>query len=281
MKEKIKDFIIINFGLLLTSVGVYFFKIPNGFATGGVSGFATVIAKLSGSSTPATLIAIINAALMVVGFLVLGKGFGLKTAYCTVVYSGETWLFEHFIPLDGPLTDQPFMELFMAMLLTAIGSAILFSRSASSGGTDVVAMILTKYTKINVGTALLISDCAVAVSSFFAFDLKTGLFSLLGLFAKAFLVDSVIENMNLCKSFMIITNKPEEIETYIMSGLHRGATLLNGSGAFTSDGKTVILTVCHRYEAAKIRAKAKSIDPHAFIIITNSSEIIGKGFMSV
>ena len=197
-------------GSLLMAVGVYFFKIPNGFATGGVSGIATILGKVI-PVTPATLIFIINALLLALGFLLLGRGTGFKTVVCSFAFSGFTWILEWLWPLSAPLTDQPFLELVYAIFLTGVGSAILFHANASSGGTDIVALILKKYTPLDVGKALLCTDFVVAVSSFFVFGLEVGLFSLLGLFAKAFLVDGVIESLRVCKSFIIITNNPEPI----------------------------------------------------------------------
>ena len=126
-------------------------------------------------------------------------------------YSAITYLFELFIPLSVPLTNQPLMELVYAMLLTSIGSAMIFNSDASSGGTDVAALILKKFTSLDVGKALLAVDFIVAVSSFYVFNIQAGLFSMLGLFAKAFLVDSVIESLNTCKYFVVITTKREEI----------------------------------------------------------------------
>ena len=167
------------------------------------------------------------------------------------------------------------------MLLTAIGSAMIFNSNASSGGTDIAALILKKYTSIDVGKALLAVDFAVVVSAFFVFGIKTGLFSLLGLFAKAFIVDSVIESFNTCKYFAVITSKREEISEYIIKTLHHGVTASSVVGEYTKEEKTMIHTVCKRFEAIKLRSAIKEIDPHAFIIITTSSEIIGRGFRSV
>ena len=191
-KEKLKNFLFINLGLLLMAAGTYFFKIPNGFSTGGVSGLGTVFGGFISWLTPATIIFILNVALLIVGYLFLGRETGIITAYCSVAFSVETWLFERFIPLSHPLTDQPFLELVYAILLSGVGSAILFNYGASSGGTDIAALILKKYTSLNVGTALLAVDFLIAALSFWTFGIKAGLYSLLGLFAKAFLVDGVI-----------------------------------------------------------------------------------------
>ena len=278
--NKLKNFLLMTSGCILLAFGVYFFKIPNGFATGGVTGVATVLAKII-PVTPGVLIWGFNIALMIIGFIFLGRQNGIKTVYCSMFYSAITYLLELLIPLTSPLTDQPFLELVYAMLLTSIGSAMIFNANASSGGTDIVALILKKYTAIDVGKALLIVDFFVAASSFAVFGIKTGLYSLLGLFAKAFIVDAVIENLNTCKYFVVITSEREKISEFIIKNLHHGVTVSTVIGEYTKEEKTMIHTVCKRSEAVKLRSKIKEIDPHAFIIITTSSEIIGRGFRSV
>ena len=278
MVRKLKEIPILFLGLVLMTVGVYFFNIPNGFATGGVSGIATVLAPVIPFLTPGMLIASINILLLIIGFLVLGRGFGIRTAICSLGFSLMTWALEKWIPLDGPLTDQPFLELVYAILLTAVGSAILFNHAASSGGTDIVALILKKYTSVDTGRALLLSDFVIASSTFFVFDIESGLYSILGLFAKAFLVDSVIENLNLCKYFTIVTEKPEEIRDYVLHTLKHGVTELDAVGVYSSRPKKVLLVVCRRSEAFRLRRKLREVDPGAFMMITNSSEIIGRGF---
>lgn len=278
--KKIKNFLIMTAGCILLALGVFFFKIPNGFATGGVTGIATVLAKII-PVTPGLLIWGFNILLMIIGFVFLGKENGIKTVYCSMLYSAITYILEICIPLDAPLTNQPFLELVYAMLLTSIGSAMIFNADASSGGTDIVALILKKFTAINVGKALLIVDFFVAASSFLVFDIKTGLYSLLGLFAKAFIVDAVIENLNTCKYFVVITSKREEISEFIIKNLHHGVTVNTVTGEYTGEEKTMIHTVCKRSEAIKLRNRIREIDTHAFIIITTSSEIIGRGFRSV
>lgn len=289
MKTKLKNFALMNLGILLTTVGVYFFKIPNGFSTGGVSGIAVIVAGFANQYLPeiaqyltsGNVLTVINVLLLIVGFIFLGKGFSIKTVYCSLLFSFGTFALEHLIPMSGPFTNQPFLELVYAILLTAIGSALLFMTESSSGGTDIVALILKKYTNLDIGKALLATDFVIALSAFWVFGMQTGLFSLLGLFAKAFLVDGVIESMNTCKYFTIVTSKPEEISRYITAGIHRGFTKIQGVGGYTGEQRTVLLTVCRRMEGVKLRKIVKQIDPGAFIIVSNSSEIIGKGFRGV
>ena len=289
MKEKKKiltkanafDFLVMTFGVLLLTAGVYFFKIPNGFSTGGVSGISTVLGAVIPGFTPGMLITGINVLLLVVGLFVVGRDFGLKTVWCSLLFSGLTMLLEAVVPMKAPLTDEPLLDLICAILLTAIGSALMFRAGASSGGTDIVAMILKKYTSLDIGKALLVTDFLIASSAFFVFDVETGIFSLLGLFAKAFVVDGVIESIGTCKYFTIITTKRDEIGAYITRTIHHGFTEVQATGGFTGEERAVLLTVCKRIEGAHLRRYCKEVDPHSFIIVSDTSEIIGKGFRAV
>lgn len=278
--KNVKNFLWISLGTLLLTAGVYFFKIPNGFSTGGVSGVGTLLGKLTPLS-PALWISAINLLCLLIGFAVLGKATGIKTVYCSLLFSGLTQVFEWTVPLKKPLTNQPFLELVYAMLFTSVGSAIIFRYGASSGGTDIIALILKKHSPLNVGKALLCVDFLIAMSAFPVFGVEIGLYSLLGLFAKAFLVDGVIESMDACKYFTVFTTEPEKISDFIIKKLHHDATLADVRGAYTNRGKTAVHTVCRRFEAVQLQRFVRETDPHAFMIITTSSEIIGRGFRGV
>lgn len=280
-QAKIKNFLLITLGTFLTAVGIYFFKFPNNFSTGGVSGISILLGKLVPFLSPAVSMWAINLILLLIGFLFFGRGFGLMTAYCSMLYSFLTWLFEVIYPMTAPFTDQPFLELCFAMMLPAVGSAILFNCNASTGGTDIVAMILKKYTSLDIGKALLVSDALIAFSACFVFDIRTGLFSLLGLIIKAFVVDSVIESINLCKYFSIVTSCPDAICDYIIREMNRSSTVIDAIGAYSHENRKVILVACRRSEAVRLRQYIKTVDPKAFMFITNTSEIIGKGFRTV
>ncbi|MDD3212665.1 MAG: YitT family protein [Eubacteriales bacterium] len=273
-----RDYVLLTLGSLLIAVGVYFFKFPNHFSTGGVSGISIILNRYFPTMSQATFMFIINQLLLVVGFLIFGRSFGVRTAYCSIVMSSAAWILEAVVPMSGPMTSQPLLELIFAVTLPAIGSAILFNLESSSGGTDVVAMILRKYTSLNIGISLLFADVIITLMACVAFGMETGLFSVLGLMIKAVVVDMVLENINVHKSFQIITSQPEPIVDFIVHDLHRGATEMKGEGAFTHHNKTVILTVVNRSQAVRLRNYARETDPGCFILITNTSEIIGKGF---
>lgn len=277
--KKLTYWLILNIGVLMLAVGIYFFQAPNGFAPGGISGVSIILARLLGQAIPqSVLLTAMNVLILIIGVIILGKECGFLTFYCAILYSVESMLLEYFIPLSGPLTDQPLLELIYSVSLTGIGGAIVFKCNASSGGTDIIALILRKYTNLNTGTALLLADLAVAISSIFIYDIKTGLFSLLGLFAKVFLIDDILDSLSMCKAFTIITTKSEEIREYIMTEMKHGATMHKAEGAYSREEKQVIITVCRHTEALKLRRKVKQIDPESFIIITKTSEIMGKGF---
>ena len=288
--DTVLNWVLINIGTLALAVGVYFFKAPNNFATGGVSGLSIILVpalqnlpffkNLASTEIMTITNLALNVLLLVVGFIFLGRGCTFKTAYCSIVYSVEAWLLK-FIPLPLPLTNQVFLEFVIAMLTTGIGSAILFNCGASSGGTDIIALIIKKFAKVNIGIALTVADFIIACSAFFVFKenaVQIGLYSVLGLFAKSFLVDGVIENIGKNKFLTIITEDPEKIRDYILVNMHRGYTAYKAKGGFSGAEKTVIITVCKRSEALKLKTQINKVDPTAFVIFTDTTEIIGKGF---
>ena len=278
-KELAQEFLLMTLGTALVSAGVYFFKFPNNFSMGGVSGLALLLGRLMPFLSPSTFNTILNLLFLVLGFLMLDKGFGFRTVYCSILYVALVQLFEIFCPLSGPLTDQLMLELLFAVILPAFGSAILFNIGASSGGTDIAAMILKKYTGLDVGRALLCSDVAIAAAALWVFDIRAGLCSLLGLALKSVLVDSAIESFNRRKAFFIITSQPEAVCEYVTHTLGRGATVWQAQGAYTHEEHHVVLTVLSRGQAVVLRRQLRAMDPKSFLIVANSSEIFGKGFL--
>lgn len=281
--NRLKNLILMTLGSALVAVGVYFFKFPNHFSMGGVSGLSILLGQLIPATivTPGFLNTAINVLYLILGFLILDKGFGLKTVYCSLLYSVLIQLLEYFCPLSHPLTDQKMLELFFAVILPALGSAILFNLGSSTGGTDIMAMILKKFSGLDVGRALLVSDVLIAAAALLIFDVETGLFSLLGLALKSVLVDTVIESLNRKKSFTVVTHAPEPVCRFINESLHRGATIWQGQGAYTGKEQYIILTALSRHQAVALRNFLRQNDPDAFMLITNSSEIFGKGFLRV
>lgn len=277
VRRTLEEYTILTVATLILVMGVYVFKFPNNFSFGGVTGIAVVLGAVV-PVTPGTITFILNMALLAVGFLFLGKGFGVKTVYVSVLMSVGLSAAEALFPMEHPLTAEPVLELMYAIVLPAFGSAILFNIGASGGGTDIIAMVLKKYTKLNIGGALFVVDIGIVIASCFVFDAQTGLFSLCGLLAKSLVVDNVIESINMCKYFTIICNDPEPICDFIMNKLGRSATVYQAEGAYEHNHRTVIITIMRRSQAVELRNFIRRSQPTAFIAITNSSEIIGKGF---
>lgn len=277
IRRIVEEYIILTVATLILVLGVYVFKFPNNFSFGGVTGIAIVLSAFL-PTTPGNINFIINMLLLFLGFLFLGKQFGIKTAYVSILMSVGLSVAEKVFPMTEPLTQQPVLELMYAIVLPAFSSAIFFNRGASSGGTDIVAMVLKKYTKLNIGAALFLVDLFIVMASCFVFDAQTGLFSLCGLLAKSLVVDNVIESINLCKYFTIICNEPQPICDFITRELNRSATVYKAEGAYEHNEKAVIITIMKRSQAVELRDFIHKTQPSAFIAITNSSEIIGKGF---
>ena len=282
MTKKITRESLVNFGLLTLSsllivLGTWLFKYPNNFTFGGITGLSIVLSKALGVSA-SSLNLIMNIILIVIGIIVLGRDFAGKTIYVCVLSTVGISIMDKLFPILEPLTNEPMLEFIFAVGVPGVASAILFNMDASSGGTDIAAMIVQKYSTLEIGTAIFAVDLIIAVSAFFVFDFQTGLFSITGLLAKTLVIDSAIENFNLCKYFTIVTTNPAPICEYIQQSLHRSATIYKAEGAYSHKEKSVILAVMKRSQAVRLRRHVKTVDPSAFIMITNSSEIIGKGF---
>lgn len=280
MKSKLKNFSLLTISTLIMAVGIYFFKFANNFTFGGITGIAVLVAKFFPISA-SDFSFVVNILLLIIGWIVLGKSFAEKTAYSTILLSVSLSLLERIYPMSHPLTNEPLLELIFAILLPALGSAILFNIGASSGGTDVIAMILKKYTSVDIGKGLMISDLIFTLAGFLVFNVKTGLYSLFGLIMRSALIDNFIESFNRSKYFHVVTSNATCIYDFIQNDLQRGATIVNATGAFTGDDKYIILTVLSPSQAVKLRNFIKEHDPKAFLLVSNTSEIIGKGFHSV
>lgn len=280
MKSNLKNFFLLTASTLIMAIGIYFFKFANNFTFGGITGMAVLVAKfIPISASDFSFIA--NILLLIIGWIILGKSFAAKTAYSTILLSVSLSVLERIYPMSHPLTNEPLLELVFAILLPALGSAILFNIGASSGGTDVIAMILKKYTSVDIGKGLMISDIIFTLSGFLIFDVKTGLYSLLGLILRSALIDNFIESLNRSKYFHIVCSDPKPICLFIERELIRDATIVEAKGAFTGNNKFIILTVLSPGQAIKLRSFIKENAPGAFLLISNTSEILGKGFHSV
>ena len=272
------DYILITLCCVGTAVVIHLFQLPNHFVFGGVTGMAVLLSTATGISF-STLNIAINLLLLVAAFLCLGRSFGVRTVYVTICTALCYKVLEQTLPISGPLTSEPALEALVVTVAVAAMAAELFQLGACSGGTDIAAMILRKYIRMDIGRALLIVYFTTVVFSFLLYDLTIGLFSLVGLLAKAFVIDNVLDSINLCKYFTIVSSDPAPICQFIHKSLNRGATVCQAQGNYTGETRTVILTAVRRGQAIQLRDFIHANSPDAFMVITNSSEIVGRGFL--
>ena len=293
--EYVKQYAMITLSISIMSVGVYFFKFPNNFVFGGVTGMAalglflalvgsrvTGMAALAAKLTPLSASAFSSAANMIllgVGLIFLGKKFAMTTGYATVVMSLELMALEKICPLRGPLSDQPMLDLLFAIALPAIASALLFNVGASSGGTDVIALIVEKYTHIhNVAVALFLTDLFMVIAACFVFDLYTALYSFVGLTVKSLVIDAVLEKIKMCKAILIVCDDRKPVCDFVMRKLMRGATYTPCFGAYTDKPHYIIYTTLTRREADQLQDFIHKQHLNAFMSMLSTTEVFGKGF---
>ena len=274
------NFLILNAGLLLTALGIHFFKGPNHFAIGGTSGLSILLSALFPVDIGGFMF-IVNGALVIVGFIFLGKEFGVGTIYASFALSGFVWALERLYPITASLTGDKLLDLLWAIVLPAAGSALVFNLGASTGGTDIVAMILSKHTSIEIGKALFISDFLITAATGLVFDVKTMLYCVFALIIKAVALDGILDGLNMKKQITVVSSHQQEIKDFIINELHRGATIYKAQGGYTGREEEIILTVLGRRQMLVLRNFIRSVDPHAFMSVVNSSETIGKGFRQI
>ena len=213
------------------------------------------------------------------GFFFLGKEFAINTGYATLLMSFELMVLEKLVPISGPLSDQPMLDLVFAIALPAIASALLFNVGASSGGTDVIALIVEKYTHLhNIAAALFLTDLFMVVAACFVFNLYTALYSFVGLTVKSLVIDAVLEKIKMCKAILIICDDKESICDFVMKKLVRGATYTPCFGAYTDKPHYMIYTTLTNREAGQLQEFIHEQHLNAFISMLSTTEVFGKGF---
>ncbi len=276
--KKVKDFLGLNLGLLMVAFGIVVFRNPNKFATGGVSGFALLMTKFFPSMPVGAISLVINIFLLIIGYIVLGKSKGAGSVYGTVMLSAMIMLLEIILPIKTALTDQKFLELIYSVFIPGFGSALVFHYGATTGGTDIIAQILSKFFNWKIGTSLLATDILIALGAGFLFGAESCLYSVLGVFLRTFVLDEVMAYMRISKIVVIISERSLNIQHFICNELKRSATIHTARGAYTVKEREVITTVVNSRQALRLQQYIKREDPGAFITVTNSTEVFGLGF---
>lgn len=279
MNEQMKTYGGILAGALLIAIGLYFFWAPADLAGGGVSGLAIVCKALLPVVPIGVLMFILDMIMFTIGFIALGKSFGMKSLLCSISVSVMMMIMEWIWPNVKMASSDQFVILLFGALLMGLGQAIIFNVGASSGGTDIIAKIITKYVPINIGMALMIADMVVVLLATGVFGIEKGLYAILGVIIVSNLIDYLIEGFNVQKYVTIIPSddlKGDEINHYVLKDLELSTTLYTAQGGYSHKAKSVITTVMGRKEFVELRRELLKLDPLAFMTVQNMHEVIGK-----
>lgn len=283
LNKRIKEYFILLVGGLLIAGGLYFFWAPSQLAPGGISGLAVVIKAFLPKVPIGMIILILDIALFILGFLALGKSFGIKSITCSIEVSLLMTLFEYLVPEVPIFSDDLLVLLIFGSLFIAVGQAMLFNMGASSGGTDIIAKIISKYLNFNIGTSLIIADLLVVLLAMSTFGIEKGLYAVLGVVITSFLIDYVISGISVQRYVSIIPSQSkyyDAISNYILNVLERGATIYKAEGAYSKTERKVITTVLDRREFIALKRYIFETDKDAFVTVNNLHEVFGEGFGS-
>ena len=271
-KRALKDYTIITLGAVFTAASIYFFMLPSHIAVGSGSALAMILSNFI--PLPVSVISLIlNVFLLIAGFLLVGREFGAKTVYTSILLPLVIGVFEYFFPNFQSLTQDPLLDMVSYILLVGIGVAILFSHNASSGGLDIVAKIMNKYLKIELGKAMSIAGIAVALSSIVCYDTKTVVLSVLGTYFGGMVVDRFIFGLNIKRRVCVISPKLDEIVDFVLHDLHSGATLNEIIGAYDGTVRKEVITIVDKQEYRRLMDFVRKVDPKAFVTVYSVNEI--------
>ncbi len=271
-RELVKEIIILTVAVAIIAAAVFFFLIPSHAAVSSISGLAIVLSNVI-PLTVSEITFILNVVLLIIGFLLCGKEFGVKTVYTSIMLPVFMKLFEVIWPDNQSMTGDATLDVVAYVFLVSVGLSILFNRNASSGGLDIVAKIMNKFLHIELGKAMSLAGMCVALSSALFYDKKTVVLSVLGTYVNGLILDYFIFGQTEKKRVCIITKKEEEVRDFILHTLHSGATIYEAYGAYHMDMHHEIITIVDKNEYQKLMAYMNETDPDAFMTIYTVKEI--------
>ena len=268
----IREYGIITVGTIIIATAVFFFMIPSTVTVGSASALAMVIANFV--SIPVSVITfVLNGGLLVVGYLLIGPEFGAKTVYTSLLMPGVMRIYEILFPNFQSITQDPLLDVVAYILVVSVGLAMLFSCNASSGGLDIVAKILNKYLRMELGKAMSAAGMLVALSSALCSDSKIVVLSVLATYFCGIIVDYFIFGLNIKRRVCILSEKFDDILGFILHDLHSGATIYEGIGAYNNQVRKEIITIVDKQEYRILMDYLKKTDPSAFITVYSVQEI--------
>lgn len=271
-KENIFEFLKITVGTIIVAIAVYFFMLPSHLSVGSVAALAMMLSNFI-PLTVSQITMITNVGLLIIGFLLIGPEFGIKTVYCAVLMPAVLGVFEQVFPDFVSITQDPLLDMICYILVVGVGLAILFSANASSGGLDIVAKLMNKYLRMELGAAMSLSGMVVALSAALCYDSKTVVISVLGTYFGGIVVDYFIFGLNIKRRVCIISPKLDQIVEFILHDLHSGATLYEGMGAYDRTPRREVITIVDKQEYRRLMDYVRETDPAAFVTVYSVSDV--------
>lgn len=271
-KRNIREFFVITGGTAIVAIAVYFFMLPSHVSVGSAAALAMILSNFIPLPI-STITFLMNVILLILGFLLIGPEFGVKTVYSTLLLPVVLGILEILLPDFQSLTADPLLDVICYILVVGIGLAILFSCNAASGGLDIIAKIMNKYLRMDLGQAMSVSGIVVALSSALVYDKKIVVLSVLGTYFGGMVVDNFIFGINIKRRVCILSQKHDEILHYILHDLHSGATIYNSIGAFNHTERQEIVTIVDKQEYRQLMDYIRKTDPAAFVTVIAVNEI--------
>lgn len=271
-RNAIKEFILITVGTVIVAAAVFFFMMPSHVSVGSGAALAMVLSNFIPLSV-STITLLMNIGLLILGFILVGPEFGAKTIYCSILMPLVMGVFEWFFPNFQSITQDPLLDVICYILVVGIGLAILFSRNASSGGMDIVAKIMNKFLKVELGKAMSLGGMVIALSSALCYDSKIVVLSVLGTYFGGMIVDHFIFGLNIKRRVCVISEHLDEIIDFVLHDLHSGATLNEIIGAYDNAPRKEMITIVDKQEYRKLMNYVRAIDPKAFVTVYSVSEM--------
>lgn len=275
LKYYLQDIAVITFATFIVAIAVFFFMMPNNLAIASIAGLAVVLQKFIPLSVAAISL-MFNVGLLIIGFIFVGKEFGGKTVYTSIILPIFVGIFEKLFPKYNGMTGDPLLDMICYIFIISIGLSLLFNHNASSGGLDIIVKILNKYLHIDKGKAMSIAGMLVSLSAVFAYDTKTVVLSVLGTYLNGVILDYYLFGTNIKKKVCILSRKNEEIKKYILENMHSGATLYKVIGAYNNKELEEVVAVVNKREYGIIMQFIRQSDPDAFVTVSTINEIMYK-----
>ena len=272
IRKAMEEFVVITVGTVIVAAAVFFFMLPSNVSVGSGAALAMVLSNFIPLPV-STITLIMNVGLLIIGFLLVGPEFGIKTVYCAILMPLVMGVFEKIFPDFQSITQDPLLDVICYILVVGVGLAILFSRNASSGGLDIVAKIMNKFLGIDVGQAMSTSGLIVALSSALCYDAKIVVLSLLGTFFGGMVVDYFIFGLNIKRRVCVISEQLEPIVQYVLHELHSGATLNEIIGAYDKTPRMEMITIVDKTEYKRLMDFIRKVDPKAFVTVYSVSDM--------